>query len=528
VADLAELVRKAREGDVKAYARIFRQFQDMAVGYAFSLLGNFHEAEDAAQDAFVAAFQRLPQLRDPRAFPGWFRRVVFTYADRLRRRQHSTTSLKEHQLSDRDAEEPSVLAERREVRDRILAAVHALPEAEREATALFYINGYSSAQIGEFLEVPASTVRSRLQLARQRLKQEVVSMVKDKMEPHRPSRDESLAQRVCDFMAAAGHGSAKDFKALLSKQPQFAKTTGQHPYGWGYDVQALHVAAQWGQDEKVIMLLDSGVDINALDGYGCTALQAAILYRQPEIASQLIERRATVDIWAAAALGDEERVKAILAAKPDLVNSTDAYWRSTPLHWAGTVPVAKLLVKEGADPNTNDEHDNSPARWASGYYVIRPGVADYLTKKTGEGDIFMACALGQADEVARYLKEDPKLIEATIDGFDALSTVVIYPKFTPLHTAVFHRQLQIVRLLLDHGADVNSRPHGNYMPLHTAAAFGDVATAQILLEAGADLNAEDDIYHGTPRSWAQFWRQPEMMEFLAKQGGTGEVPGRED
>jgi hypothetical protein len=37
-----------------------------------------------------------------------------------------------------------------------------------------------------------------------------------------------------------------------------AKSSGQHPYGWGYYIQALHMAAQWGQDEKIKILLDKG------------------------------------------------------------------------------------------------------------------------------------------------------------------------------------------------------------------------------------------------------------------------------
>ena len=62
--ELRELVRRARRGDLGAYDQIVRRFQDMAVGYGYSLLGDFHLAEDAAQEAFIAAYQQLPQLRD--------------------------------------------------------------------------------------------------------------------------------------------------------------------------------------------------------------------------------------------------------------------------------------------------------------------------------------------------------------------------------------------------------------------------------------------------------------------------------
>src|SRR5437763_10117781 len=78
-------VRLAQVGDTEAFGRIVRRFQDMAVGYAASLLGDFHLAEDAAQEAFLEAWRDLPQLREPAAFAGWLRRIVFKQCHRLTR-----------------------------------------------------------------------------------------------------------------------------------------------------------------------------------------------------------------------------------------------------------------------------------------------------------------------------------------------------------------------------------------------------------------------------------------------------------
>jgi len=65
-----------------AFGELVTRFQGMAYGYAYSILGDFHLAEDAAQDAFVMAFQKLNGLRDPKAFPGWLRRIVRTACHR--------------------------------------------------------------------------------------------------------------------------------------------------------------------------------------------------------------------------------------------------------------------------------------------------------------------------------------------------------------------------------------------------------------------------------------------------------------
>ena len=85
--ELRSLVSCAAAGDVDAYGRLVRRFQDMAYGYAYSLLGDFHLAQDVAQDAFLRAYLGLGKLDEPAAFPGWFRRIVFKYCDRMTRRK---------------------------------------------------------------------------------------------------------------------------------------------------------------------------------------------------------------------------------------------------------------------------------------------------------------------------------------------------------------------------------------------------------------------------------------------------------
>ena len=85
--ELELLVARTRNGDLDAYGQIVSRFQDMALGYAYSILGDFPLAEDVAQDAFVEAYRQLKQLRDAVAFPGWFRRIVFTYCNTMNRRK---------------------------------------------------------------------------------------------------------------------------------------------------------------------------------------------------------------------------------------------------------------------------------------------------------------------------------------------------------------------------------------------------------------------------------------------------------
>jgi len=72
---------------VAAFGRLVERYADMAFGYAHAVLGDWHLAQDATQDAFLIAFDRLGGLERPGAFPGWLRRVVRTACDRLTRRK---------------------------------------------------------------------------------------------------------------------------------------------------------------------------------------------------------------------------------------------------------------------------------------------------------------------------------------------------------------------------------------------------------------------------------------------------------
>jgi RNA polymerase sigma factor (sigma-70 family) len=182
---LHTLVTQATAGGLAAYGEIVRRFQDMAYGYAYAILGDFHLAEDAAQEAFVEAYGQLAQLRTPEAFPGWFRKIVFKHCDRITRRKRvPTTSLNDALASQTTHAGPSQMAQEREMRDSVLEAIQALPEHQRTVTSLFYINGYAQGEIAEFLDVPVTTVKKRLHDSRKRLKERMIHMVADEMKSH--------------------------------------------------------------------------------------------------------------------------------------------------------------------------------------------------------------------------------------------------------------------------------------------------------------------------------------------------------
>ena len=201
--DIDSIVRRAADPNSspavrrEAFGELVIRFQDMAFACAFAVLGDAYLAQDTAQEAFVVAWQKLGQLREPAAFPGWFKRIVLSQCNRLTRcKRLQILPLEAGVNTSTNEPGPDHFAERQELVTKVLQAINALPENERLVTTLFYVNGYTQADIGEFLEVPVSTVNKRLHSARQRLKGSVVELFKGDLQQQRPSRDRSFSNEV--------------------------------------------------------------------------------------------------------------------------------------------------------------------------------------------------------------------------------------------------------------------------------------------------------------------------------------------
>lgn len=188
--DWKEKVEIAQQGDLSAFDELVRKFRDMAVGYAYTILNDFYLSEDVAQEAFVRAYLDLQSLRDPNAFPSWLRRIVFKYCDRYLRKQRALLQPLDSALNVASpGKNPYDLAARRDEHDKVMSSIDALPENERVAATLFYIDGYSMAEVGEFLEVPVSKVKNSLYSARKRLRRRWTAMMKDTLRQHAPGDD---------------------------------------------------------------------------------------------------------------------------------------------------------------------------------------------------------------------------------------------------------------------------------------------------------------------------------------------------
>jgi len=192
--ELSQLVEAAQSGDSEAYAALVQRFQGMAYATAYRYIGDHHLAQDLVQDAIIEALIHLPQLKEPTAFPGWFRQIVFRQCTRLLRQAtlpyFSLEAASAELVAESDTEDLVMQAERRA---SVRSALASLPQHEQLVAALFYGCGYSYNEVSVLLKIPITTVKKRLHSARQKLRVQLQTLMRDEFSP-RSSEDAEIVE----------------------------------------------------------------------------------------------------------------------------------------------------------------------------------------------------------------------------------------------------------------------------------------------------------------------------------------------
>ena len=168
--DDRELVGRARGGDGDAFGALVDRYMRAAYAVAFSVTGSHEDAEDAAQESFMVALEKLDECRSPERFAGWLLTIVRNRSRNLVRRE----SLRDTDQVPASARSrvltPERETERSELRGQLAEALEALPQTQREIVLLHDLEGWKHREIAERLEIPAGTVRSHLHFARKALR----------------------------------------------------------------------------------------------------------------------------------------------------------------------------------------------------------------------------------------------------------------------------------------------------------------------------------------------------------------------
>lgn len=168
----AALIAKAQNGNRNAYGELVRHYQPGVIDVIYRMCGDGELAQDAAQDAFIQAWLHLLSFRPGTSLRNWFYRIAMNAAlDVLRRKKKfADTDFETLVMPDPQAGPEAALLQK----ERTLAvqqAILSLTEASRSVLVLREYGDLSYHEISATLDIPLGTVMSRLNYARQQLKQ---------------------------------------------------------------------------------------------------------------------------------------------------------------------------------------------------------------------------------------------------------------------------------------------------------------------------------------------------------------------
>ena len=166
------LISRARTGDREAFGALVEQYRDNVYRLAYRMCGNAYDADEAAQEAFVAAWRALPNFRGDAKFSTWLYRLTTNAAIDVMRREKRHQTVGDGEMIDLadDADSPQETVERTEQQEAVQKALATLSEEYREVLLLRYMEELDYAEIAEVLQLPSGTVKSRINRAKAALK----------------------------------------------------------------------------------------------------------------------------------------------------------------------------------------------------------------------------------------------------------------------------------------------------------------------------------------------------------------------
>lgn len=165
-ADDGIVAGRAADGDQEAFAVLVRRYAPMMRAHARRLLRGSGDVDDVVQEAFVVAWQRLSDLKDPESVKSWLMRIASRKAADRIRLQRPRADLDEHSLAASADQSPPQIVEGRGELEALGDALRSLPDAQHECWVLREVGGLSYEETAERLGIPVTTVRGLLARAR--------------------------------------------------------------------------------------------------------------------------------------------------------------------------------------------------------------------------------------------------------------------------------------------------------------------------------------------------------------------------
>ncbi len=167
----SEIIRLAQNGNLQAFEKLVKEYQQRVVSIALKIVGNPEDARDVAQDVFIRLYRFLPQFKKEKQFFSWLYRIVVNASfDFLKRENRyrsipledisNTPQSTVHQNNGQDNEFQEIVGE----------LIETLSSPQKTAFILREVEGFSCREISKIMDCPGGTVRSHLHFARKHLK----------------------------------------------------------------------------------------------------------------------------------------------------------------------------------------------------------------------------------------------------------------------------------------------------------------------------------------------------------------------
>ena len=325
-------------------------------------------------------------------------------------------------------------------------------------------------------------------------------------------REQLLANKYLEFGV---HGDIEGLRQLLVRQPDFLNKRGNHHR------TLLWEAVRRGKLLAVEWLVAQGAEVNATGRYNgesfvqLTPYCAAIYYHRWDVAEYLRAHSTQEDIFRAAFLGDRDHVARELAAQPELINAEDPQddiYYVPPLSFAvagGRVDMIEFLLERGAVVEPYSLQLLSLAAKDQ-----RKDILDLLINHHAQVPALGECYFYNtySPDILRYfLEHGASARQKGENGFSPL---------TYLCRADKGQQPEKIRLLLEHHAPVNAMGPKGRTALHYAAAAGFLEVMTILLDHGADFRIRDH-QNETPLDLARRYERSDAANLLEDRGAIG-------
>ena len=375
-------------------------------------------------------------------------------------------------------------------------------------------------------------------------------------------------------------------RTVLAREPALARAADLEGNN------AVHWAVMTRHPDALREVVGAGADPNHTRGDGQTPAQLLFIgdyhfrvWRElagvphadvPTMLDALLEVGAVKDLSVACAVGDMDRVRALLSSDPGLAKRLDS-GRRNPITFAargGHHEAARLLLQHGCDPSMAEERaPDGMALWEAcargDVEMVRLllegganpasapdssdsclGIAKARAGKGTEAIVAMLLEAGaetppwhmSTAELAQALRDDsevtrePWFAEEVLARNDLSLARLLLAKFPNVPARLDGSRLrmgdpdmsvsesEVLKLLLDRGFDPNRPGWLGQTALHHYAGRGEVGNALLLIEHGADVDATDDEYRGTPMAWAAAEGHEDVVRLLLEHGADPMLP----